>query len=118
MSFGENQQLTEFSMKLVEIRSYCESKLSHLQSLCGDQLIVSMSEKKDRVTITVDNDKGTISLKNFWDDETTTDFDKTIVTIENDIAESISLGCKMPKPKHKPMFSAEEIFIAIASENS
>lgn len=105
-------------MKLVEIRNYVESKLSHLQSLCGDQLTVVMSEKKDRVTISVENIKGIICLKNFWNDETTIDFDKTIVSIERDIAESISLGCKMPKPKHKPMFSAEEIFVAIASENS
>jgi hypothetical protein len=108
----------EFTMKVHEIKDYLRFPLEHLKAICeihGSVLTVEIETKKDRVSVMINNSKGCIILKNFWDDGTFEDFRISLTEIENDIAESVRNDFKAPK--HTPLFTTEDIYIAIANEN-
>jgi len=78
-------------------------------------LDVYIQEHNNHFSFVLQSVKGCISVRSVWDDDNV--FDK-IKELENDITLSVACGYGIPKPTTKPMFSVDEIYTAIASENN
>ena len=86
----------------------------------GNLVVNIDGTQKDRTQISVQNIKSNcaISLKNVWNDDSIDRVDEAIAELEKDVASSIENDYGMPKPSHKPMFTVEELYLAIAEENN
>ena len=91
-----------------------EKSIENCKIVSNGNLDMRVDFHNSYFTFVVESVKGAVVVKSVWDDD---DINERITAVESEIQRSIDCNYGLPKPTHKPLFSAEEIFISIASEN-
>jgi hypothetical protein len=102
---------TEENNEIQNLKDYCTTKSN------GNLSIISeYREAYNQMFFYLENDKGAVKCRMMDEDDRLT---VVLGTLKNDVDSSIENNYSFPtwETKQAPMFSAEELFIAIANEN-
>ena len=105
-------------MDIKEFYNLHESKINTARKKCivvsRGNLTIQHTFDTNYIIFSVQNKTGSVGVVCVWDDDSMSD---KLEELNTKIAQSIECGYGIPKGTTKPMFSVEELYISIASEN-